>query len=708
MTIRAQNQARVYLRCSSARQESSLATQLTWAIAAAAERGIRLHATLEDLDYMKKHRLSKYKDLYVDDAISGTRSKRPGFDALLQDLKADRSISHLLVFKRDRLGRPRKAIHMMVVEEELQAEGIVIVTSDGTIDPAATGPAQCAQSMMSLFGFHESGEFSRKLSERVLLTHIALASKGYSTGGRAPYGFGRFLERPDGTFEEIPRGRKVKERNCHVRLRVNDPQKIQIWIRILEWLEAGWSVKRVANELNKLGIPTPSAGEKRHDDGVEHEVSGVWQDSTILAIAKNPIITGVKQYGRFAEGVHYRLGPHGIRPVGEDEVHKSGAGRIIENDPAICIRAESGGGTLFDPERWKRLQDDLASRGTSQRAKRRAADPAAYPLTSFVFDVTDGCGGVMHGVVRKDRGADKPLYRCSIYMKTQGAKCRHNTVSAEALLQFTTSTLTRCLKFAGGADRIRAAVEAALAQEAAEPMTSDEKLYEQLYARVQRLRHKVEQAPRRILEEDEESLRAELRIALRELRAELADAEKALAEVGSRVPDRSSQTDVESEVQKALGLMDRVEAICSDPSARADLPRLLKDLGVRIGLSFREGRRNSRAVRLVAGGIIAFGNRPLPCTLRNSSGRPLAGGLPPGANSQVHREHCCDGQDSKHPGEAACSAVGKKVPAERQGGLTEPSSVSRGGTPHSAVDSKPPRQPARPGRLYEASRGDTI
>ena len=91
MTIRAHNQARVYLRCSSARQESSLATQLTWAIAAAAERGIRLHASLEDLDYMKTHRLSKYKDLYVDDAVSGTRSNRPGFDAMLQELKAERT-----------------------------------------------------------------------------------------------------------------------------------------------------------------------------------------------------------------------------------------------------------------------------------------------------------------------------------------------------------------------------------------------------------------------------------------------------------------------------------------------------------------------------------------------------------------------------------------------------------------------------------------
>ena len=56
-------------------------------------------------------------------------------------------------------------------------------------------------------------------------------------------------------------------------------------------------------------------------------------------------------------------------------------------------------------------------------------------------------------------------------------------------------------------------------------------------------------------------------------------------------------------------------------AAREDLNRLIQDLGVRIGLTFREGRRNNRPVRVLQGGIVAFGNRPLPCTLRNSIDR---------------------------------------------------------------------------------------
>ena len=65
-------------------------------------------ASQADLAYMLANRLTKYKDIYLDDAVSGTRTKRPAFDAMIAELKADPSISHLFVHKRDRLGRPRR------------------------------------------------------------------------------------------------------------------------------------------------------------------------------------------------------------------------------------------------------------------------------------------------------------------------------------------------------------------------------------------------------------------------------------------------------------------------------------------------------------------------------------------------------------------------------------------------------------------------
>ena len=48
--------------------------------------------------------------------------------------------------------------------------------------------------------------------------------------------------------------------------------------------------------------------------------------------------------------------------------------------------------------------------------------------------------------------------------------------------------------------------------------------------------------------------------------------------------------------------MDRIEAACANPAAREELNKLVQHLGIRIGLTFREGRRNNRPVRVLQGG----------------------------------------------------------------------------------------------------------
>ena len=78
------------------------------------------------------------------------------------------------------------------------------------------------------------------------------------------------------------------------------------------------------------------------------------------------------------------------------------------------------------------------------------------------------------------------------------------------------------------------------------------------------------------------------------------------------------------------------------------------------------------------------------------------------ADDQANHGTCCNGHREKqnYPDDAERSAGGKKAPCNRKGKSTELRSMSRGGTPHSAIDSKPPRLPASPGWLYEARRGD--
>ena len=711
MKVRILKEARVYLRRSTSAQESSLETQLQWAIDQARRLGIPLRATLDDLAYMQLNRLTHYKDIYLDDATSGSKTRRPAFDALLAELKINPAISHLLVFKRDRFGRPKDPLDMMVIERDIREMGVTLVMSDGTIDPSTSRQERIGQSAMSLFGYYESGEFSRKLSERIVLSLTSLALEGYSTGGKAPYGFGRFLCDASGNvIEQLEHGRHVRQRGCHVRHLPSDPEKIGVWVQILEWLECEWGFKRIADELNRLGIPSPDTGCKRRDNGVEHVVSGKWNFTTVKALAENKIITGIKVYGRYGEGVHNRLGDSGPRPVEQDELLPDGSGRWVENDSSIWIQAPSGGEALFDPERWERLQQKLRTRSTPESGKRKAKDPAAYPLTPRVFDLTDGCGSLMHGSIRQDRGPGTPLYRCARYMKSPRF-CHHNNVNAEALLQFTLKTIATRVERAGGAEKIRAALVARAKAAAGNPnaKSPDDALRSQLQANVETLRQQAEQAPRRVLEAEDEDMRAILRSGLRDLRAELAHKEKALLEVNARTPHRPDTLDIDAEVQKALDVIERIETVCGDPVAREQVPRLLSDLGVRIGLTFREGRaEKNRKVRRLQGGILAFGNRPLPCVLRNGAGRPIIGGLAPEEGDHAHDGGCNHGHHDAQPDKALRRAGDKKTLSNAQGKSTGARGGPRGATPHSLVDSKPPRQPPETGRLSKVSRGDRI
>jgi hypothetical protein len=326
-----------------------------------------------------------------------------------------------------------------------------------------------------------------------------------------------------------------------------------------------------------------------------------------------------------------------------------------------------------------------------------------------VFDMTCSCGGIMHGVVRKNRGEGRPMYRCSIYMKTQGERCNHNNFDGEALLQLTARTLVTLMRRGAGKDKLRAAVAVRIREMQKAPASPGEAIHAELLAQVERRRQMVAQAPKRILEEDDDDLRAALRHGFRERQSELAAAEKAFADAEKRMPHRQPPTNVEAEVEKAISLMDRIETVCGNPAAREELNKLVQDLGIRIGLTFREGRRNNRSVRVLQGGIVAFGNRPLPCTLRNSSGRPLVGGLPEQADDE-HRDDHGGGQhrrQQEHPDEATGSSAGsKKDPSNRKGGPTGSRRTSRGGVRPSPADRESPRHPSETGRLYKASRGD--
>src|SRR3954464_4076500 len=150
---RNKNRGLVYLRRSTDKQEISLPSQLDWALVNAVQHGVPLDADAADVPYMQVRHLHSHKALRLDDGISGSDLNRPGFLAVIQDALADRTVSHLFIYKRDRFARPSDAIPMVQVEKRLLETGITLVFSEGVSLPYPAGQQDIARDIGLLFGY---------------------------------------------------------------------------------------------------------------------------------------------------------------------------------------------------------------------------------------------------------------------------------------------------------------------------------------------------------------------------------------------------------------------------------------------------------------------------------------------------------------------------------------------------------------------------
>lgn len=616
MAVRQKNRGLVYIRRSTSRQEASLEIQLQWAIGEALRLNIALEAETADLARMQNDRLNSYRDIRLDDGITGANLKRPGFMALRRDATSNSTVSHLFIYQRDRFGRPEDANEMVMIEKGLRHAGLSIVYRDGIAAPMQRGQVDVGQEIAMFFGYYESGEFLRKLAERVISAQRLLAENGYRTGGNAPYGFGRVLVDSSGQIvQELPPGRTARQPGCHVRIIPRDEKKIGVWLYLLELKEKGWGYKRIAQHFNELGIPSPGAGTARTDQGVKHYVSGKWCINTVKELCANRAILGLQDYGRRSEGAHRRLGPDGPRLLTEADRLTEERTRVVMNDPSVQITSTIGCESRFDESRWRDIQTQTEARGQSQRGVPRAKDRARYPLSCRLVDLTDGCGSILYGLTNGGRA----LYKCGRYMRTVGAECQSNSVDAEAMLRFTLRTIGHLVDRRGNRDRLRALLEERAQHERAgadnratlPDMSLESKLIE--------LKEQLEVVGRRMAKEGDDARYEAIAREYDRLHEEVQSTEAAMRSERRSSPTEPPMT-IQDEVEAAMGLLDNIERITQDHEARAEINPLLESLGLRIGLTFGSVvKGKTRAVRRLLGGVMAFGESPLPVPLHGYS-----------------------------------------------------------------------------------------
>jgi predicted site-specific integrase-resolvase len=226
MAVRPTGRGIFYGRRSSDQQESSLETQLDWAIRTAKSDGIPLNVSLATLASAKATGQSAVGDLFIDDSVTGSDVHRPGWTACASTALSDPQVSHIYVYHRDRIARPDNPAEAASKEVKIVNAGIMIVFFDKRVTPTQSGEADVAHMITALLEYNNGHKFLTDLSNRVIESKRMLALSGFSAGGRAPYGFGRYLQSPTGELTYMPDGRRIRQDGHHVVILPHDPEKI--------------------------------------------------------------------------------------------------------------------------------------------------------------------------------------------------------------------------------------------------------------------------------------------------------------------------------------------------------------------------------------------------------------------------------------------------------------------------------------------------
>lgn len=166
-------------------------------------------------------------EILADKGLSGFKSSRPGFQELIRLCKS-REVRMVIVYDLSRLSRSVRDT-LAFIEDVIQKYGIEFVSIQNDID-TTTPMGKAFLGFNAIFNQLYRDEISFKT--KAALKHKR--GKGEKTGGHTPYGF------------EIVGGAKLEA----------DPKETAVIRRIQELRAAGLSLRRIAAELQALGIPT--------------------------------------------------------------------------------------------------------------------------------------------------------------------------------------------------------------------------------------------------------------------------------------------------------------------------------------------------------------------------------------------------------------------------------------------------------------------
>ncbi len=355
--------------------------------------------TRECRAYARQHGLLVVEDaLFVDRAKEGTTSEqRDQFQAMLAAAqRTPKPFDAILVWKFSRFARNREdsAIHKSL----LRRHGVEVISVSEPVDrDSAMG--------VLVEGIIEIQDqfYSARLAEEVKRGQREATLEGFSTGGRAPYGYRR-VEVPDPRGRTDRTGQPIKRVTLAI-----EPTEATIVRRIYEMYAAGMGYIRIAKRLNTEGVPGPW--------------SGSWDGSAIREMLRNDGYRGARVYGR-------------IRKVKTAQGTRSKRGRP---EAARTIK-EGAHPAIIDPALWQQVTHRRqavakAYEGYEQNFGATKSIQTRFLLTGLLKCAV--CGGNFAArVVQTRRGSGHyHYYGCAFRARRGSAVCQNSTLLPQEAIE---------------------------------------------------------------------------------------------------------------------------------------------------------------------------------------------------------------------------------------------------------------------------------
>lgn len=216
------------------------------------------------IDYIQK-RGWQIVDTYIDDGFTGTNFNRPSFQRMVRDIEQDR-INTVITKDFSRLGRDYITTGFYLERYFPEHRVRYIAVNDG-ID---TMEANSQGNAMSPFVSVMNDFYARDISKKVRSALIAKKKRGKFVGTYAPFGY-----------------RKDPADKGHLLI---DDETAPIVQNIFHWYLSGMGLCKIADQLTKADVPTPS--QSKNATFTQMRFPGMWNDVIIRRILTNPTYAG--------------------------------------------------------------------------------------------------------------------------------------------------------------------------------------------------------------------------------------------------------------------------------------------------------------------------------------------------------------------------------------------------------------------------------